>query len=44
MVGELKLRKRGVMMNKESMSEQDIRTKYITPTIINAGFVIDYDK
>ena len=25
-------------MNKKQMSEQDIRTKYITPTILAAGW------
>ena len=30
--------KRGVNVNKKQMSEQDIRTKYITPAILAAGW------
>ena len=36
--GRLQQGKRGVNMNKKQMSEQDIRTKYITPAILAAGW------
>lgn len=33
-----KIVKKGFMSNKKELSEQDIRTKYITPAIANAGW------
>jgi type I restriction enzyme R subunit len=41
MVEQLKARKGGLRVNKKSMSEQDIRTKYITPAIVKSGWDID---